>query len=676
MNIKSELPDNIMDDIYYFNKGVHRSAYKFFGSKRRVVDGEIGYQFTVWAPNANNVSIQGDFTQWHLVGMNRLDGGVWTIYFSGDVKGDKYKYAVDNGRGHVEYKLDPFSYRNEISPKDASIVWDLPKLEWADQEWMANQNKERLFKSPIQIYEVHPGSWRRHPDGREYNLTELADALVPYVKDMGYTHIELMPVMEHPLDASWGYQITGYYAVNGRYGKPEDLHYFVDLAHQNGIGVMVDWVPGHYSRNSNGLAYFDGTPCYEYEDSNKANNVGWGALNFDLGKNQVQSFLISNAMYWLKEYHLDGIRVDAVTNMLYLDFDDKPWTPNEDGSNHNRQGVEFIKKLNQTIHEECPHVLTMAEESTDWKGATHPVEEGGLGFDYKWNMGWMNDTLKFIELDPVYRPASLRLITFAFMYQYNERYILPFSHDEVVHGKRSMLDKFPLSRRDQFANLRLLYGYKMAQPGKKLNFMGNELGQYLEWRFNEELDWAGLQQEFNKEYQYYIRTLNHLGLAEASLHELDHDPLGMQGIDADDLEEGVLSFLRRSSQEDDFMVCVFNFTPVERNPKRIGVPYPGDYQVVLNSELEEFGGRWTHTHGTLTSQAIPSDGFEQSIELIVPGFAALFIKPETIDLQAQDHSEKDSVAKVNPKDPFKTKSADKAKAKLSRQKRRKRGKKR
>ena len=494
-----------------------------------------------------------------------------------------------------------------------------------NQQWRKNS-----VHSPLNIYEVHASSWRRHPDGRTYTFAELADSLIPYVKEMGYTHIEMMPLMDHPLDASWGYQITGYYAVCGRYGTLEEFKDFVNQAHQAGIGVIMDWVPGHFCRNANALAYYDGTPTFEYQDVNRANNVGWGTLNFDLGKNQVQSFLISNAMFWLKECHLDGLRVDAVSNMLYLDFDQGPWTPNEDGSNHNRQGVAFLQKLNTTIKDHLPHVLMIAEESTDWKGITHAVSEGGLGFDYKWNMGWMNDTLRFFETDPYYRPQNFRLITFVFMYQYNERYVLPFSHDEVVHGKKSLLDKIPGSRETQFETLRLLHGYMMAQPGKKLHFMGNELGQYLEWRYYSELEWKDLSFEFNREYQHYMKTLNQIGRDYKALHYYDTEPAGLTVLDADNVEQAVLTMMRQGKAKRDFLIIALNFIPVERQEYRIGVPYKGEYEVLLNSQMQEFGGRWTENLPVMKTEEVPHDGQPYSIVTTVPSLGVLYIKPKRV----------------------------------------------
>ena len=624
------LQEQLSEHIYHFNHGNHEAAYQFLGCHKVDQDGVTGYRFAIWAPHAANVYILGDFNHWQNEPLSHIEGGVWAGIIQGVERSQCYKVGIDHGNGHIEYKIDPFGFNFEIAPKDATVVWGLEDFEWSDQVWMNQQWRKNSVHSPLNIYEVHASSWRRHPDGRTYTFAELADSLIPYVKEMGYTHIEMMPLMDHPLDASWGYQITGYYAVCGRYGTLEEFKDFVNQAHQAGIGVIMDWVPGHFCRNANALAYYDGTPTFEYQDVNRAHNVGWGTLNFDLGKNQVQSFLISNAMFWLKECHLDGLRVDAVSNMLYLDFDQGPWTPNEDGSNHNRQGVAFLQKLNTTIKDHLPHVLMIAEESTDWKGITHAVSEGGLGFDYKWNMGWMNDTLRFFETDPYYRPQNFRLITFVFMYQYNERYVLPFSHDEVVHGKKSLLDKIPGSRETQFETLRLLHGYMMAQPGKKLHFMGNELGQYLEWRYYSELEWKDLSFEFNREYQHYMKTLNQIGKDYKALHYYDTEPAGLTVLDADNVEQAVLTMMRQGKAKRDFLIIALNFIPVERQEYRIGVPYKGEYEVLLNSQMQEFGGRWTENLPVMKTEEVPHDGQPYSIVTTVPSLGVLYIKPKRV----------------------------------------------
>ncbi|MDO4432584.1 MAG: 1,4-alpha-glucan branching protein GlgB [Aerococcaceae bacterium] len=630
----------LQENMYYFNEGNHRRAYDFLGAKFVQENGVWGCRFSVWAPNAAQVYVQGDFSEWHNLALEKFDGGLWSQFVENVQEGQCYKYGIDHGNGHIQYKIDPFGFAFEVAPKDASLVKKMPDYEWNDRQWLRSRARKNLYEMPIQIYEVHASSWKHHEDGRPYNFYDLAAELVPYVKEMGYTHIELMPIMDHPLEASWGYQITGYYAVCGRYGDMESFKYFVDTAHQAGIGVIMDWVPGHFCRNENALAYFDGTPTFEYQDLNRANNVGWGTLNFDLGKTQVQSFLISNALFWLKEFHLDGLRVDAVSNMLYLDFDQGPWTPNEDGTNENRQGVAFLRKLNQSVKEELPDVLMIAEESTSREGITHAVEEGGLGFDYKWNMGWMNDTLKFFEMDPLYRPANLRLITFVFVYQFKERYILPYSHDEVVHGKNSLLGKIKGDRYNQFATLRLIHGYMLAQPGKTLHFMGNEIGQFLEWRYYSGLEWIDLTREFNAEYQHYMKTLNHLGQTNKALYQLDHSPEGIDILDADNLDEGVLTFIRKGKMARDFLIVACNFVPVQRERVRIGVPYKGQYEVLLNSEMSEFGGAWTENLAPMQAEAIPFNNQPYSIECIVPALSVLYIQPKRI-YGANNHNRKD-----------------------------------
>lgn len=629
-NILIKEIDRLQEDFDFYNQGIHTQAYRFLGAKKISNDQEAGYRFTVWAPRAAQVYVQGDFNHWHLSPMTATGSGFWVGIQEEAMEGQNYKYAIDNGRGHIEYKIDPYALKFEIPPKDAAIIYDIPDFKWEDSSWLNSRRHKKLYEHPINIYEVHKNSWRKHPDGRNYTFKELAESLIPYVKEMGYTHIEFMPLTDHPLEASWGYQITGYYAVAGAYGTLAEFQAFVNEAHKAGIGVFMDWVPGHFNRNANALAYYDGTPTYEYEDYNKANNISWGTLNFDLGKPQVQSFLTSSALFWIEECHLDGIRVDAVSNMLYLDFDQGPWTPNEDGTNIKKEGVRYLQYLNETIHDIYPDVLMMAEESTDWLGVTAPVEKGGLGFNYKWNMGWMNDTLKFFEMEPYIRPQNLRLITFVFMYQYNERYILPYSHDEVVHGKNSLLGKIPGDRYQQFATLRVILGYMLAQPGKVLNFMGNELGQFLEWRFYSELEWGDLQRPYNSEYHHFVKTAQQFVLATPAMYQLDHDPSGLVILDADDLDGGTLTMIRQGKKPRDFVIMSLNFVPVEYQNVRIGVPYRGQYEVALNSEMQEFGGNWTIPFPILKTEDVPHQGMDYSIVLTVPSLSVLYIKPKRV----------------------------------------------
>lgn len=616
---------DLAKELYYFNQGNHREAYQFMGPKRNKEG--TGYRFSVWAEHAHMVLIQGDFSHWQPLEMERIAGGLWTLQIDHAFEGQCYKYLIDHGNGYREAKTDPFALANEQAPKDASIIIDLKDYSWTDHEWMAQRINKIQAQEPLQIYEVHKNSWKKHLNGDNYTFKDLEEHLIPYVKDIGYNYIEFMPLMDHPLEASWGYQIIGFYALAAHYGSHQELKSFINRAHEEGIGIILDWVPGHYCRNAYGLAYFDGSPTYEYQDPDRARNVGWGTLNFDLGKSQVHSFLISNAFYWLKEFHVDGFRVDAVSNMIYRDFDLGPWTPNEYGGNENLQGIEFLQRLNDTIHQEFPGVLMIAEESTSRPGVTHPVCQGGLGFDYKWNMGWMNDCLRFFELEAHERPSQLRLITFVLMYQYKEKYILPLSHDEVVHGKGSLLAKMKGSRFDQFANLRLLHGYMMAQPGKKLHFMGNELGQFLEWRFYEELDWAGLQREFNSEYHYYMRQLNQLGLNQPALHRFDHDPLGMEVLDADDLEFGTFAFIRKAVDPKDSIIILINFSTHYLLGRFYGVPQEGTYQYLIHSQSELYGGMLKPSQLTpIKAELVPCQGQIARINVDLPPLSVQYLQ--------------------------------------------------
>lgn len=618
-------------ELYLFNNGEHFESYRIMGSKRSDEEAGSGWRFTVWAPNAKQVYLVGDFSNWEPITMNMIgETGVWSAFSLEAEEGHCYKYLVEDQTGQRAYKMDPYALAFEVPPKDASIVQDLPEKKWRDGHWLANKKRKSIYQKPLNIYEVHFASWKRHEDGTSYSFSELADELIPYVKEMGYTHIELMPIMDHPLEASWGYQITGYFAVAGRYGNVLEFREFVETAHQNGIGVILDWVPGHFCRNDYALAYFDGTPTFEYQDEHRANNYRWGTLNFDLGKSQVHSFLISNAVYWMKEFHVDGIRVDAVSNMLYLDYDDGPWTPNEDGSNHNRQGVSFLQKLNKVMFGYDENMLMIAEESTAWANVTRPIEAGGLGFNYKWNMGWMNDTLEFFSLDPFYRKDNFQYVTFPFMYAFNENFVLPLSHDEVVHGKKSILGRVPGDRYNQFANLRNLQAYMFAHPGKKLNFMGNEIGQFLEWRFYDELEWNVLENEYNPEYQHFIKTLNHLYKEQRALHEVDDAHRGTEIIDADNREETVLSFIRKSEKPRDFLVIISNFTPIERRNFKIGVPFEGTYEEILNTEMKEFGGTWTKQQPDMKTTTEPFKHYEFTLELTVPAQGTVYLRPKRI----------------------------------------------
>ncbi|MDK6291399.1 MULTISPECIES: 1,4-alpha-glucan branching protein GlgB [Aerococcus] len=628
---------NIEDNMYFFNKGKHYHAYRFLGAHKMASSPQDGYRFTTWAPQAKSVAIEGDFNQWQPQALERVgETGAWTTVIKEAAEWDLYKFVIEGRDGLVKEKQDPFAFASEVPPKTASVIQDPTNYSWNDEKWLQTRRQKNLYQSPINIYEVHQSSWQRHADGRAYSFDDLRKELIPYVKEMGYTHIEFMPLTEHPLEASWGYQVSGYYSIAGRYGHDFDpLKRFVDAAHQAGIGVIMDWVPGHFVINDDAMANFDGGPTFEYSDPRRAKNIRWGTLNFDLGKNQVQSFLISNAIYWLEEFHFDGLRVDAVSNMLYLDYDEGDWTPNIYGNNVNLEGVDFIRRLNKEIFLRDPSYLMIAEESTAWPGVTQSIDQGGLGFNFKWNMGWMNDTLKFFKLDPLSRSYNYRLITFTFMYMFDENFILPFSHDEVVHGKESLLGKMPGDNRyRQFANLRLMEGYRMVYPGKKLSFMGNEIGQFLEWRFYEGLEWETLSREYNLEFQDYISTLNQLYLSEKALHHYDLSAKGIIFLEADNPDESIVAFIRKGEELSDCVICIFNFTPVERHNYRLGVPLPGSYRILLNSEMKEFGGNWLYQKEIFQTEDKAHQKQDYSIELVLPSLSLLLLVPDTIDEEA------------------------------------------
>ena len=620
--------EQLKRDLYLFNNGEYFDSYHTFGNKRE----EGGVRFTVWAPNAQQIAIVGDFNDWHEENYLEKIGetGSWTGVVANAQEGQCYKYKITQADGTVAYKIDPYALEFEVRPKDASIVKELPQKNWEDVGWLASRNRWPIYSRPLNIYEVHLSSWKHHEDGSWYTIPELQEELIPYVKNLGYTHIEFMPLMEHPLDASWGYQLTGFFGLSSKYGTIEEFQNFVEKAHQEGLGVIMDWVPGHYNRNDYGMAYYDGTPQYEYADPDQATNFRWGTLNFDLGKKEIHSFLISNALYWIENFHLDGLRVDAVSNMLYLDYDEGPWTPNDEGGNVNKEGVDFIQKLNTKIYERHPSVIMAAEESTAWENVTKPVSEGGLGFNYKWNMGWMNDTLRFFEMDPIFRKDHFKLITFSFMYTFNENFILPFSHDEVVHGKKSLMHKQFGDRYNQFAALRTLNSYQMFHPGKKLNFMGSEFGQFLEWRFEENLEWQSLEDEMNANHLEFTKKLNEFYKDNRALWELDHSFEGIEILDADNSEESILMFMRKGTKPRDFLIILCNFTPVERQNVRVGVPYKGQYEEVWNTELEDLGGVWKEGQGILKSVEMEMHDKQQSVELILPAMSVVVLAPKRV----------------------------------------------
>ena len=537
---------------------------------------------------------------------------------------DSYKFLVKRKGGQVVEKMDPFATYLEPRPGTGAVIRKKKTKKWKDGLWMGRRKRFGFQKRPVNIYEAHASSWKLKEDGQPYTFKELKEELIPYLVEMNYTHVEFMPLMAHPLGMSWGYQLMGYFAFEHTYGTPEEFQDFVEACHQNNIGVLVDWVPGHYTQNDDALAYFDGTPTFEYQDHDRAHNYRWGALNFDLGKNQVQSFLISSALYWIENYHIDGIRVDAVSNMLYLDYDEGPWMPNKDGGNRNLEGYGFLQKLNREIKKRYPDVMMVAEESTAATPITQPIEEGGLGFDFKWNMGWMNDILKFYAEDPVYRQYDFNLMTFSFMYCFNENYVLPFSHDEVVHGKKSMMHKMWGDRYNQFAGLRNLYAYQLCHPGKKLLFMGSEFGQFLEWKFDYQLEWGNLEDEMNQKMQAFTSHMNAFYKDHKSLWQIDDSYDGIEIIDADNRAESVLSFIRKDDKGDkgDFLVCVFNLAPVERQNFTIGLPVAGIYQEVLNTEMEEFGGVWKEGNPETRTQKAKWKDYENTLSFTLPALGA------------------------------------------------------
>ena len=615
---------NLDEAMYTFGTGENFHLQNYLGVHE--LEGEEGFIFRVWAPHAEQIQVIGDFTGWfdEPLDMTKNHIGVWEATSALPEEGQLYKFLVKRKGGQVVEKMDPFATYLEPRPGTGAVIHKKKTKKWKDGLWMGRRKRFGFQKRPVNIYEAHASSWKLKEDGQPYTFKELKEELIPYLVEMNYTHVEFMPLMAHPLGMSWGYQLMGYFAFEHTYGTPEEFQDFVEACHQNNIGVLVDWVPGHYTQNDDALAYFDGTPTFEYQDHDRAHNYRWGALNFDLGKNQVQSFLISSALYWIENYHIDGIRVDAVSNMLYLDYDEGPWMPNKDGGNRNLEGYGFLQKLNREIKNRYPDVMMIAEESTAATPITQPIEEGGLGFDFKWNMGWMNDILKFYAEDPVYRQYDFNLMTFSFMYCFNENYVLPFSHDEVVHGKKSMMHKMWGDRYNQFAGLRNLYAYQLCHPGKKLLFMGSEFGQFLEWKFDYQLEWGNLEDEMNQKMQAFTSHMNAFYKDHKSLWQIDDSYDGIEIIDADNRAESVLSFIRKDDKGDkgDFLVCVFNLAPVERQNFTIGLPVAGIYQEVLNTEMEEFGGVWKKGNPETRTQKAKWKDYENTLSFTLPALGA------------------------------------------------------
>ena len=628
-------PPQLSDfDLYLFGEGRHWHIYRILGAHPHTIDGIPGTLFATWAPNAERVSVVGDFNEWdgrrHPM---RIHGssGVWELFIPELPSGTLYKFEIRNRQyGSILLKTDPYGQEFEMRPNTASIVRSGEPYPWSDAEWVEARQTSDWLHEPLSIYEVHLGSWRRTADGEFIGYRELATQLVPYVKEQGFTHIELLPITEHPLDASWGYQTTGYFAPTRRFGDPDDFRYFVDYCHQQGVGVMLDWVPAHFPKDAHGLANFDGTALYEHADPRLGEHRDWGTLIYNYGRNEIRNFLIGSALFWLEEFHLDGLRVDAVASMLYLDYSRQPgdWIPNKYGGNENLEAIAFLRDLNTVTHQQHPGVLIMAEESTAWPQVTRPTWTGGLGFSMKWNMGWMHDSLVYMGKDPVHRHYHHDMLSFGLLYAFTENFILPFSHDEVVHGKRSLLHRMPGDEWQRFANLRALFTYMFTYPGKKLLFMGCEFGQGEEWNFDRELDWYVLEYPLHKGVQQLVADLNALYREDSALHYHDFEGQGFEWIDCHDATQSVLSYLRRNGEE--FTVTVLNLTPVPRYDYRIGVPLDGRYREVLNSDATVYGGSGT-ANGELEAETREWMGRPYSLRLTLPPLAGIVIRPVTAE---------------------------------------------
>ncbi len=628
------LPQITEEDLYLFGMGDHHKIYEKMGAHLMDVDGVSGVHFAVWAPNARNVSVLGDFNQWHG-GKHQMrclgSSGVWELFIPDIGTGEKYKYEIKDRHGNMFVKTDPYGFSHELRPYTAAVVADINSYQWQDGDWMERRRHINPQDIPVAIYEVHLGSWKRKgDDGSEFlSYRELAEQLVEYVKEMGYTHIELMPVMEHPFDASWGYQVTGFFAPTSRFGPPEDFQYFVDLCHRNDIGIILDWVPAHFPRDDFALAYFDGSHLYEHADPREGEHKDWGTLIFNYGRNEVRNFLIANALFWFDKYHIDGIRVDAVASMLYLDYSKKEgeWIPNEFGGRENLRAIDFIKRLNELVFGYFPGAMSIAEESTAWPGVSKPTWLGGLGFNFKWNMGWMNDFLTYFCKDPIHRKYHHNMITFALLYAFQENFMLVLSHDEVVHGKRSLLDKMPGDFWQKFANLRALLGFMYGHPGKKLLFMGSEFGQWAEWQEFKSLDWHLLQYEPHQKLQQLVKDLNLLFKSEPALYENDFDPAGFEWIDFNDWENSIICFMRKTGRPEDTLIFVCNFTPVYRENYRIGVPFNAFYQEILNTDAAVYMGSNKGNYGGFYCDPFPWHNHDYSLKLNLPPLSTSIFKP-------------------------------------------------
>lgn len=624
-------------DLYLFGEGTHEKLYDWMGAHLIEVDGVSGVRFCVWAPNARRVSVVGEFNFWdgrqHV--MRRLfPSGIWELFIPGLTEGSLYKYEIKTREGYVlPHKFDPLGFAGEVLPGTASRVAELNDYAWEDSEWMENRQHQAGRDRPISVYEVHLGSWRRKLEEQNRYLTykELSEQLVPYVKDMGFTHIQLMPISEYPFDGSWGYQPVGLFAPTSRFGTPQDFKFFVDTCHRAGIGVLIDWVPGHFPSDGHGLARFDGSPLYEHADVRQGFHPDWNTYIYNYGRREVANFLFTNALFWFDKYHIDGLRVDAVASMLYLDYsrEHDQWVPNCYGGRENLEAIDLLKRVNQKVYERFPDAVMIAEESTAWPGVSHPIYAGGLGFGYKWNMGWMNDTLRYMSTDPIHRRFHHHDMTFSFLYAFNENFILPLSHDEVVHGKKSLLDRMPGNGEEKFANLRAYFGYMWAHPGKKLLFMGGEFAQGREWNHDSSLDWHLLDIDYHSGMQTLIKDLNMVYHAKPAMHQLDCEGGGFEWIEADDRHHSVFAFMRKSTGQS--VLAISNMTPVERVNYRLGVPAPGYYQEILNTDAGIYGGQNRGNAGGLTTEAIPDRGRECSINLTLPPLTTLILEWKPFD---------------------------------------------
>lgn len=616
---------------WLFHQGNDVFAYKYFGAHFTEKKGVTGVVFRVWAPNAVSVSVVGDFNGWnkslHVMHNAADDKSVWELFVPSLNEYDIYKFSIETKSGTTVLKADPYAFHSETRPGTASKVYNLEGYKWGDERWLKYKAEQNVFSEPVNIYELHFGSWKRHSDGNFYSYIDMARELVPYVKKMGYTHIELMPISEYPYDGSWGYQATGYFAVTSRYGTPKDFMYFVDECHKNGIGVIIDWVAAHFPKDAHGLYEFDGECVYEYSDPLKREHPDWGTRIFDYGRNEVKNFLISNAVFWCDYFHIDGIRVDAVASMLYLDYGkrDGEWRANKYGGNENLEAADFLRSLNSAVTEVFPNTIMIAEESTAWPMVTKPPYIGGLGFHFKWNMGWMNDTLRYFSTDPFFRKHNHNALTFSMTYAFSENYILPFSHDEVVHGKCSLMNKQPGEYEQKFAGLRTLLGYTIAHPGKKLSFMGNEFGQFIEWNYEQGLDWNLLEYDMHRKMHDYVRDLNKFYLKNSELWEIEDGWGGFEWITVDDSDNNVVVFKRRNSAGNEIIAAI-NMSPVKRDEYRFGVSLPGSYRVVFNSDSEKYGGSGVSYPSYIRAKREGINGFEFSLKLTLPPMSAIFIR--------------------------------------------------